>query len=32
MEKRKSRITVKGGVVINDSTLANIYAVGMTNY
>lgn len=32
MEKRKSRIHIKGAVTINDNTLGTSYNVGMTNY
>ena len=32
MKKRKSRLTIRGGVTINDNTLGTPYNVSMTNY
>lgn len=32
MQKRKSRLTIRGNVTINDNTLGTPYNVGMTNY
>lgn len=32
MKKKNSRITIRGGVIINNNTLTNRYNVGMTNY